>query len=449
MMRAEILAWCRRLSLFSPGERVICAVSGGADSTAMLHCLQALQSELGITVCAAHFNHLLRGEESERDERFVREMCISYGIELFTGREDVSAYAKQSGKSPEDAAREKRYAFLQSLPGDKIATAHTADDNAETVLLHLLRGSGLRGLCGIPPKRGTIVRPLLCVGREDILSYLKEEGLSWCEDSTNAGDSYLRNRIRHRVMPPLREEAPRLSETLLRQSAILREEDALLDSLASASLRQTEDGRYLIAPILSAPNALQKRALRLIVRRTLPKDVSEKHILALQRLLRAESPSAKLSLPDGVTVQRSYDSFFLTRRTPVFLPETALNLSGITELPSVSMQAECTIVNSFENFENTPFQFAVKYDMISSAPIFLRSRRSGDTIVTPGGHRKLLKKLLIDRKIPRAERERCLVLTDNLRVLAAVGIGVSREFRAEKGKPALLIRFVRKERDKC
>lgn len=415
---------------------------------AMLWCLSSLQKELGIHVSAAHFNHCLRGEESDRDERFVVRFCAEHEIGLFTGRADVAEFAAQSGKSIEDAAREKRYAFLQSLPCDKLATAHTADDNAETVLLHILRGSGLRGLCGIPPKRGKIIRPLLSVDRERILAYLKEENLSWCEDSSNALDVCSRNRLRHHVLPLLRQEEPNFSQKLLRQSALLRQEDSLLDEMAEKLLRHPENAPelWLTAPILRAPEVLQKRALRLIVRQYLPKNVSMKHIDALHELLRSECPSARLSLPEGLTARRCYDAIEITGERSLTLPETALKLSGCTELAPIGMSVECRVVESFENYANTPFQFAIKYDMMSDDPLFVRSRRQGDTIITSGGFRKPLKKLLIDRKIPRSQRDRMAVVTDGTQVLAAAGLGVSQEHRAQIGQPAVLLRFEQKEK---
>ena len=200
-MKAEVARFCREEGLFSAGDRVVCALSGGADSMAMLWCLHSLQAGLGITVSAAHFNHRLRGAEADRDEAFVRAFCAGRGIALTVGSADVAQYAKDHGQSLEEAARECRYAFLRALPCDKLATAHTADDNAETVLLHLLRGSGLRGLCGIPPRRGSIVRPLLSVTREQVTAFLRAENIAWVEDSTNAEEFCTRNRLRRRVLP--------------------------------------------------------------------------------------------------------------------------------------------------------------------------------------------------------------------------------------------------------
>ncbi|MEE0787085.1 MAG: tRNA lysidine(34) synthetase TilS, partial [Oscillospiraceae bacterium] len=202
-MRAEVLSWCRREALFSPGAQVVCAVSGGADSMAMLCCLRELAAELSVYVRAAHFNHRLRGAESDGDEAFVRAFCAAEGIELVCGAPEKPARS-------EEEAREQRYAFLDSIPCDAIAVAHTAEDNLETLLQHLLRGSGLRGLGGIPPRRGRYVRPLLAVSHAQAREYLRARGTGWREDATNAEDGCQRNRLRHGVLPLLAAETPEL-----------------------------------------------------------------------------------------------------------------------------------------------------------------------------------------------------------------------------------------------
>ena len=470
-MRAEVLSWCRGEGLFAAGERVACAVSGGADSMAMLWCLRSVQSELGITVCAAHFNHRLRGAESDRDERFVREFCAAHDIPLTVGTADVSDYAKQTGASIETAAREKRYAFLEGLPCEKIATAHNADDNAETVLSHLLRGSGLRGLCGIPPKRGRVVRPLLSVTREQIEAYLRAEGIAWVEDSTNDLPNCLRNRLRHQVMPLLRAESPRLAAHLTAQSALIRADDAMLDDLAvrlldSARIEPATQPPYLAALLAgedasldaggspcfwscevlhSAPDALQKRALRCLLRTYLPQDVALTHITALQSLLSAPSPSARISLPGGLTARRSYDSFTITREKPASFAPAVLKIPGETCLPELGLRFFCEMEEKFKKFANTPFHFAVKYDMIAQSIISVRPRRSGDVLLLRGGHRKTLKKLLIDRKIPRAERERIPVIATETAVLAVAGVGVDAKYEPGAGETALIIHIEKEE----
>ncbi|HIS67540.1 MAG TPA: tRNA lysidine(34) synthetase TilS, partial [Candidatus Scatomorpha merdipullorum] len=191
------------------GLRVLCAVSGGADSVYLLHKCCELRAAKGLSVCAAHYNHCLRGEESERDERFVRALCEELGVELKAGRGDVAAYARENKLGIEEAARKLRYEFLEraadELGCEMILTAHNADDNAETMLMALARGAGPRGLAGIPPVRGRVARPMLDVTRAEIERYLAENGFEYVEDSTNASTDYTRNRIRKLVMPVLRE----------------------------------------------------------------------------------------------------------------------------------------------------------------------------------------------------------------------------------------------------
>lgn len=205
-------------SLLPQNGGVLCAISGGADSVYLLCRLCELRESLGLRVWAAHYNHCLRGAESDRDEDFVRALCAGLGVEAYFGRGDVAAFARENGLGTEGAARRLRYEFLEqtadALGADAIATAHTADDNAETMLLNLARGAGLRGLCGIPPRRGRVIRPILGVTREEIDAYLEGQGVAHVEDSSNAGDDYARNRIRHHAVPALRSVNPEFPEAL-------------------------------------------------------------------------------------------------------------------------------------------------------------------------------------------------------------------------------------------
>ena len=201
------------------GEPVLVALSGGADSVALLHALRAL----GYPVQAFHLNHCLRGAESDRDEAFCRALCVRLGVELTVERVDVAAAAREQGNGVEETARRMRYARLQdAAQGMKIATAHTADDNLETVLFHLVRGTGPKGLAGIPPVRGRIIRPMLRVERMQIEEYLASIGQDYVTDSTNADDAYTRNRIRHTVVPALREIQPSAAQAAARLGDLLR-----------------------------------------------------------------------------------------------------------------------------------------------------------------------------------------------------------------------------------
>ena len=216
-----------------PGDTVICAVSGGADSVCMLHVLLSLRNTLGITVEAAHFNHQLRGEESDRDEAFVRTLCAELGVVLHVDNGDVRARAAKTHESVEEAARALRYAFFSSLSG-RIATAHTQDDNLETVLLNLTRSTGLAGLCGIPPRRERFIRPMLAVSRAEIEAYLAQNGLSHVTDSTNFLPDARRNRLRQSVIPLLKAENPSLCETAFRMCRLLEADEAQLSAQAEA-----------------------------------------------------------------------------------------------------------------------------------------------------------------------------------------------------------------------
>ena len=195
-----------KYDMLPQGARVLCAVSGGADSVCLLHLLKSG----GADVFCAHFNHRLRGAESDRDEDFVRRLCAELGVELFAGAGDVAEYAARNSMGTEEAARKLRYNYLfdtaAKCGAGRIATAHNAEDNAETVLMNLARGTGLRGIGGIPPRRGKIIRPLLQTTRDEIILYLEENGLEHVEDSTNAADGYARNRLRHYVLPVLRQQ---------------------------------------------------------------------------------------------------------------------------------------------------------------------------------------------------------------------------------------------------
>ena len=208
-MLNKLLAFARRYEMIAPGDALVCAVSGGADSMALLWAMYLLKDKLNIRLSAAHFNHGLRGGESDRDAAFVRDFCAGYGIPFHWEKGNVTA----GEKGLEAAARDARYAFLKSLPG-KIATAHTADDNAETVLMHMVRGTGLKGLGGIAPVNGKLIRPMLAVTREEVCAFLEEYSIPHITDSSNDTDLFLRNRLRHPVMPWLKQEHPQLAANI-------------------------------------------------------------------------------------------------------------------------------------------------------------------------------------------------------------------------------------------
>jgi len=417
-MLNKLLKFIREQDMIGPGDRVICAVSGGADSVALLFSLYLLKDKLDIQLEAAHFNHHLRGEESDRDEAFVAELCSRYDIPLHLG----GSHIRSGKKGLEAAARDARYGFLESLPG-KIATAHTADDNAETLLMHLIRGTGLKGLGGITPVRGNVIRPMLLLTRQDVEDFLEEWCLNHVEDGSNDTDAFLRNRIRHHVMPLLIRENPKIAENLSRMALRLRlDEEFLAQQIDSTALPTVET-------LKTMPAALRSRTLEAFLKRSGIKEPEDDHIALAESMLYSDKPSARASFPGGVTVARNYDRLEVLKESAE-LEETVLPCPGEILLPG--LRVICTPAAAVVN---TPEEFTVS----AKGEIRLRCRKSGDTMRLPAGS-KSLKKLFIDRKIPAARRLQIPVVCDDAGILGVYSIGANLDRPADM-ENAVTVRF--------
>ena len=441
-MRDKVLRYIRENDLILSGSTLVCAVSGGKDSVCLLHLMLSLQDELQIRVEAAHLNHQLRGAESDRDEAFVRKLCKTLGVPLTVSRADVSGRCKATGESMEEAARVLRYQFFERL-GKPVATAHTMDDNLETVLLNLIRGTALRGLCGIPSKRGALIRPMLCVSREEIEQYLTEHGLSHVEDTSNASDLPRRNRLRHEVVPLLKRENPSLCETVFHMDQILRQEDDYLDAQAASLLAASKtDAGWSCRVLRSAPQAVCARAMRTILRELSISKPSRAHVDALMQLIGTQNGTQTLTLPGVKTLVRAYDTLavqdtslpqtFLTQK---LLPDSAIYISEL------QLRISCQFVKKYQKTANSLCTFALKCDTIPvTDALYVRPRQTGDTIRLPGG-RKSLKKLLIDRKVPAQKRLLVPVVSDEQGVILAYPYAADQTRAAQPGETALLIHF--------
>lgn len=399
--------------LVQPGERVFCAVSGGADSVALLFGMYLLREKFQLDLSAAHFNHHLRGEESDRDAKFVQEFCRGYAIPLVLG----NAQVRPGKKGLEAAAREARYAFLRSLPG-KVATAHTADDNAETVLMHLIRGTGLKGLGGIAPVNGSVIRPMLNITRQEVEAFLQEYHLPHREDSSNASDDFLRNRLRHHVMPLLQMENPGVSLAISAAALRLRQDEEYLQS-------QLEPELPHVSVLAQMPPALQSRYLEHFLKQNGVPEPEQVHISAARELLYSDKPSARMNFPGGVVVARDYDRLTVLDNPPALMEER-LAVPGVTELPQWGIRVTC------EEEPNGGFGVNVR------GSLTVRSRKAGDEIRLPGGS-KSIKKLMIDRKISAPERNRIPILADDDGVLWAGQFGGNLARLAEKPTHYILI----------
>ena len=423
-MLNKILAFIRQMDMIRPDDHVICAVSGGADSVALLFAMYLLKDKLGFRLSAAHFNHHLRGEESNRDEVFVREFCHRYDIPLYLGGGEIVP----AGKGLEAAARDARYAFLRSLPG-KIATAHTADDNAETILLHLVRGTGLKGLGGITPVSDRVIRPMLGCTRQNVEAFLEEWCLHYVEDSSNLGDDFLRNRLRHSVMPLLRRENPKLAENLSAMALRLRRDEECLTELAAEQTEMDVETLKAMRP------ALRSRVLERFLKESGVREPEAAHIAQAEALLFSDKPSARAVFPGSVTVGRQYDRL-VRLDTAEELSTVLLNCPGVTELPQWGLRVICEPARTMEAACDT-------FPVCPEGQMVLRPRQAGDAIRLSGGS-KSLKKLFIDRKIPASQRDRLPVIADEAGILGVYGIGVNLDRRAES-LPAVRIKIEKKK----
>ena len=449
-MLETVKALTTEYDMLPRGGKVLCAVSGGADSICLLHLLHSLSAEGGFQVAAAHYHHGMRGEAADADAAFVEHFCKERNIPCVVERGDVYGEAARRGLGVEETGRELRYEFLrrtaEQLGCDRIATAHNADDNLETLLLHLTRGAGLHGLAGIPPRRGDLVRPLLTTPRADIEAYLEEHHLAHVEDCTNTDERYARNKLRRQVIPVLRELNPRLTERSVETMGYLRADNDYLNAqaaMACSHARWAEDDLVIEAHyIAERPAASAPRAARRLLEMTGDgnTDCSAAHLKAVVDLAVGDDPSAVAFLPNGRLAQRVYKELLITTQSdnPVMTP-CPLNTDGETAPEGTDWRCSCRAVTCPPKEQQKPNAWYLSQEVQGS--LVLRPRQTGDELALPGRDTKTLKKWMIDEKIPRRDRDRIPVLADERGVLAAAGLGPHRDRMAQPGQPAWEVVF--------
>lgn len=452
-----MLSLIQQYDMIPKGSRVLCALSGGLDSVYLFYRLYHLQSILDFTLCAAHFNHQLRGEESQRDEAFVRSFVEKYGgnqrvngisyppIPLVVGGADVATEAKGFKQGIEETARQLRYQFLeetaQKLDCNRIATAHHADDNLETVLLHLVRGTGLQGLAGISPLRGKLMRPLLTTTRKFIESQVHLYDLPYVEDSSNTCLDYSRNKLRHQVIPILAEINPQIVTTSVENIEHLRQDNRYLRQIAREKLMVIHNVENYVE-MWATQLGCQSDPIAHTMARLLLEDMgvhqfSSNHLKSLVQLCRSEKPSASVNLPQGLMARRVYDKLILEQsqeQVPPSPVEIEIDRPQLCQFGDWS----CEIYPvTMPPQPETGFLY-LALDQVT-APILLRTRQTGDQLALAGRPNRSLKKLLIDRKIPRVERDFLPVLADQKGVLCVGGLGVQSCCIAQPGQRALAV----------
>ena len=414
-MLNKLERFVRRYDMIFPGDTVVCAVSGGADSVALLFGMYLLKEKWRVTLEAAHFNHHLRGDESDRDEAFVKDFCQRFDIPLHLG----GGHIVPGKKGLEAAARDARYAFLNGLPG-KIATAHTADDNAETVLMHLVRGTGLKGLGAIAPINGKLIRPMLALTRQEVEDFLLEYHLPYIEDSSNHTDQFLRNRIRRQVIPLLKAENPSLAENLSAMALRLRQDEAALDRLSSDYTDATVTELRTLEP------AVRNRVLEKFLKRSGVREPEAQHIALAEALVFSDNPSAMAAFPGDVSIGRNYDRLAVIDQTGP-LESAVLSCPGVTDLPQIGLRVICEPAAGQPTGRDA-------FTVVTAGKPTVRARMAGDTMRFPGGT-KTLKKWFIDQKIPASQRNRIPVIADDGGILGVCGAGANLDRLTGQGAP--------------
>lgn len=438
-MYKTILEFIRRNRLFLPGDRVIVALSGGADSVCLLVVLNECKDELGISLKAVHVHHGLRGREADRDSEYAKTLSQSLSLPFSCVHVDVTGYAREHKLSVEEAGRLLRYEVLEnerlSFGGNKIAVAHHKDDQAETILHHLFRGTGLKGLGGIRPERDRIVRPLLSVGKTEILAYLEEKGISYCEDSTNSHTDYARNRIRGILLPAIKKEInQRAEDNIIHAGEMAAKADEYLEKQAEkflkewAVLKRDENGALRSIGVKTEGLILEEDIIRTYVLRAMirlvsgsMKDISMTHVEGTKALLWAQS-GRQINLPGGRIALRSSDYLWIKNKMK---NETVDNPNDIL-LPQVNFQ-----VFPYKKGQEIPKNGYTKwfdYDKIKCA-LSVRYRQTGDYLTLTGGGRKTVKAFMIDEKIPREERGKIPLIADGSHVLWVIGYRISEYYK--------------------
>lgn len=444
----RVKEFMEKYKMAAPGWTVLVAVSGGADSMCLLEILRA--SDIDLKLIVAHFNHGLRGEESDRDEEFVRNYCRKREIAFFAGSGDVKGEAERLKLGIEESARIMRYSFLQKTAEEQsanaIATAHNADDNVETVIMNMTRGTGLDGLCGIPPVRDNIIRPILCLTRLDIEEFLIDFSIPNIYDSTNSDIIYMRNKIRHNIIPVLRETNSNLALSVLGMTERLREDRDCLDSwtksVFSEFVYENESLRAKVAELLALPEAIRVRVLRLALEK-IGVTGESRTIKAVSDILVSNDPSAMVNLKNGAIARREYNQLVLQKREIKggFAP-VEISFKKPAYIPELGLEIICKegkIKNSFQAI------FFFKSSEICDN-ITVRSRRAGDKICLAGRDcTKTLKKLFIEEKIPELQRDSIPVITDGKGVIAVMGLGIAERVKPQEGDDILSMTFTKLE----
>lgn len=423
-MLEKIKNTIEKYGLIEKGDRVLIGLSGGADSVYLTHTLYLLRDELGIKIYTAHLNHCIRGNAADSDEHFAAEFSKLLGIDCISEKQDVRGYAETKGISGETAGRELRYAFfervMKELGLNKIATAHNKNDNAETILMHFMRGSGITGLCGIPFKRGNIVRPMLEITRDEIEQYCEKNNLKYVTDSTNSETVYTRNKIRLDLIPKIQSEFnPGFINTITRNSVLISEEADYIEREADKVCKEIENNSISLDCFAKNHDAISRHVIMRMIKSSGIGDISAEYTQSVLELAKTGRSGSQISLPDGKIAKIEYGRLIIDEHEEEAAPfeyDIPIGKTVFIKEMGISVKAEISEdKNVFCGDENSR--------------ITIRSKKEGDVFYPVGmdGSKKV-KKYFIDKKITRSERLKTGILTIDNEIAWIIGAQRDRRF---------------------
>ena len=454
----DVLKTVESHGMLAHGDAVLVGLSGGPDSVCLLEVLTRLRERYGLSLHAVYIDHGLRPSDTPGEIEFAKTLAEGRGVDFYAEKVGVAQYAKSERMGTQEAARALRYQALETLAdrlgAGKIALGHNADDQVETFFMRLLRGSGAKGLSGIPPVRKTIsrgksksiIRPLIETPRAAIEEFLREVGAAFVTDPSNLKRHYTRNRIRHDLVPVLKGFNPRLSEAVLRTTRILAEEDGYFETIVLKGLmplfrRKTdEEVELFIVPLESMNTVLLRRTLRKLIELVKNlRGLDFKHIEEIMGLIKKGRPGDRLYLPGGIQAIKKYSTFLITSKKVALLEPSSLDCAGSLEIAG----AGAVITASIE--ENDPGRADGRLTAVLDASktglrLTVRGRKEGDFFYPSGfGHRKKLQDFLVDEKVPRHERDSIPIVASGEDIVWVAGMRADDRFIAREGTKQFLV----------
>ena len=439
-------------NLINSGDNVLLALSGGPDSVFLFHNLRKLREILSFNLYASHINHMYRGEDAIHDEEFVKYLCDKYGIKLFVKRKNASEYAKELKCTEEEAGRILRYGFfkenLSEVGGGKVAVAHNLNDQAETVLQRIIRGTGVDGLSAMSFKKDSLIRPMLNVSRNEIMDYLHENNYEYCIDITNSQDIYGRNKIRLNLIPYLEKNFnPNIQNSLYRMAEAMERDKKIIEKYVELKFSEVlkEKSEYRIVMDLKTLKILENGEAGRIIRRGIEElkgntvNIEMKHIDYAINLINTGKTGKKINLTEGITAAISYDNFIINKTVEKVQDfEYNIDLNRLNYIKEINKSLFLKVADISEADIKDGNIISLDYDLIKGK-LIARNRRAGDFMIPCGmSGSKKIKDIFIDMKIPAEDRQTKLIIADDENILWLEGYRINDKYKVSAATKKIL-----------